>query len=376
MAPFVRSDYLFIVVTLSFSVSCCFPASASTVKAAYWPSWSSSPPSAIDTSLFTHIYYAFLMPNNVTYNFEISNSKALILSNFTTTLHHKEPPVKALFSIGGGDADSSVFARMASSPVTRKAYINSTLEVARNLGFDGMDLDWEFPEDPKQMLDLSVLFDEWREAIEAEAKATNRAPLLLTAAVYYSVDFLQFGGRRSYPVRSINQNLDWINAMCYDFHGSWDTSKTGAHAALYDPNSNISTSYGLTSWVKAGVYPEKVVMGLPLYGKTWKLKDPNQHTIGSDAVGVGPGKDGVLTFAQVEKFNTRNNATVAHDMVYVSAYSFVGTSWIGYDDATSATIKVKYAYALGLRGYFFWAVSYDSEWEVSSAASRAWTQKE
>ncbi|GLT25402.1 hypothetical protein SLA2020_005330 [Shorea laevis] len=140
MAPFARSDYLFIVFTLSFSVGCCFAASASTVKAAYWPSGSSSPPSAIDTSLFTHIYYAFLNPNNVTYNLEISNSKALILSNLTTTLHLKNPSVKVLFSIGGGGADSSVFARMASSPVTRKVFINSTLEVARNIGFDGMDL--------------------------------------------------------------------------------------------------------------------------------------------------------------------------------------------------------------------------------------------
>ncbi|GLT85385.1 hypothetical protein SLE2022_035760 [Rubroshorea leprosula] len=372
MAPLARSECLFIFITLSFSVG-CFTASASAVKAAYWPSGSSSPPSAIDTSLFTHIYYAFLMPNNVTYNLEISNSKALILSNFTTTLHHKKPPVKALFSIGGGGSDSSVFARMVSSPVSRKAFINSALEVARNLGFDGMDLDWEFPENPKQMLDLSILFNEWREAIKAEAKATHRAPLLLTAAVYYSVDFLIFGGRRSYPVQSINRNLDWINAMCFDFHGSWNTSKTGAHAALYDPNSNISTSYGLTSWVKAGVYPEKVVMGLPLYGRTWKLKDPNQHKIGSDAVGLGPGDDGVLTFAQVENFNRRTNATVAYDPVYVAAYSFVGTSWIGYDDVRSTTIKVKYALGHGLRGYFFWAVSYDSEWKVSSAASRAWT---
>ncbi|GKV03355.1 hypothetical protein SLEP1_g15671 [Rubroshorea leprosula] len=375
MAPFVRSEYLFIVITLSFSVG-CFTASASTVKAAYWPSWSSSPPSAIDTSLFTHIYYAFLMPNNVTYKFEISNSEALILSNFTTSLHHKKPPVKALFSIGGGGSDSSVFARMASSPVSRKAFINSALEVARNLGFDGMDLDWEFPENPKQMLDLSILFNEWREAIKAEAKTTHCAPLLLTAAVYFSVDFFLSDVNRSYPVQSINRNLDWINAMCFDYHGSWDTSKTGAHAALYDPNSNISTSYGLTSWVKAGVYRQKVVMGLPLYGRTWKLKDPNQHKIGSDAVGLGPGDDGVLTFAQVENFNRRTNATVAYDTVYVAAYSFVGTSWIGYDDVRSTTIKVKYALGHGLRGYFFWAVSYDSEWKVSSAASRAWTHRE
>jgi hypothetical protein len=28
-------------------------------------------------------------------------------------------------------------------------------------------------------------------------------------------------------------------------------------------------------------------------------------------------------------------------------------------------VKLKFAQALGLRGYFFWALSYDSEWEIS-----------
>ncbi|GLT85145.1 hypothetical protein SLE2022_033430 [Rubroshorea leprosula] len=64
---------------------------------------------------------------------------------------------------------------MVSSPVSRKAFINSALEGARNLGFDGMDLDGESPENPKQMLDLSILFNEWWEAIKAEAKATPRS---------------------------------------------------------------------------------------------------------------------------------------------------------------------------------------------------------
>ncbi|WOL07487.1 hypothetical protein Cni_G16229 [Canna indica] len=43
--------------------------------------------------------------------------------------------------------------------------------------------------------------------------------------------------------------LNWINAMCYDFHGTWDTTSTSEHAKLYDPWSNISTIYGLESWI-------------------------------------------------------------------------------------------------------------------------------
>lgn len=349
-------------------------ASPPAVKAAYWPSWRSQtfPPSAIDTTLFTHILYAFLLPSNVTFKLEVSESTASLLKNFTSTLHQKNPPVKTLVSIGGGSSEPKLFARMASNKGSRSIFIDSAMEVARTHGFDGLDLDWEFPKNPKEMVDLGQLFEEWRVAIRKEAKSTHRSPLLLTAAVYFSVDFQWDDTYRKYPAASITKSLDWVNAMCFDYRGSWDTSATGAHAALYDPNSNISTSYGLTSWVGAGVPRNMVVMGLPLYGRTWHLKDPKVNGIGAPATAVGPGDDGVLIFSQVEKFNKENSATVVYDAKTVSTYSYAGTSWIGYDDSRSTTVKLEFAQTLGLRGYFFWALSYDSEWEISKQASRAW----
>lgn len=269
------------------------------------------------------------MPNNVTYKFNIDNSTAIQLSNFTTTLHHKNPPVKTLFSIGGAGADTSIFVGMASHPRSRQAFIHSSIEVARKFGFDGLDLDWEFPQNPKEMHDLGLLLDEWRLALEREAKATCQPPLLFTAAVYFSVDFFVADVYRKYPVGSINRNLDWINAMCFDYHGGWDNTTTGAHAALYDPKSNLSTSYGLKSWLRAGVPRSKLVMGLPLYGRSWKLKDPNSHEIGSPAVDVGPGDKGLMQFVQVGEFNRMNGATVVYDVESVSTYSFAAQRGLG-----------------------------------------------
>ncbi|OMO90940.1 hypothetical protein COLO4_18755 [Corchorus olitorius] len=271
------------------------------VKAAYWPSraTTSFPPSAIDTSLFTHIYYAFLVPSDATYTFEISTATAEVLSNFTNTLHQQNPPVKTLFAIGGADAGSSVFSRMASDANSRGVFIKSAIEVARKYGFDGMDLDWEFPDTQEGMDNLGKLFMEWRAAIKYEAESTRRAPLLLTAAVYFSVDIL-FNGVK-YPAGSMDQNLDWVCAMCYDYHGPWDhPSKTGAPAALYDDSTT--------------------------------------------AVSVGPG-NGVLTLAEVKAFNKDNGAKVVHDMETVSTYSYFQSTWIGYDDAITTTLKIGFAQA-------------------------------
>jgi chitinase len=116
---------LFIITTRSSRVMVSSPA----IKAGYYPSWAldNFPPSAINTSLLTHVFYAFLVPNNITFEFNISNSEAAILSNFTATLHHKNPQVKTLYSIGGGGIDPKPFAAMASATSSRRTFIHATI---------------------------------------------------------------------------------------------------------------------------------------------------------------------------------------------------------------------------------------------------------
>nr|DAD27364.1 TPA_asm: hypothetical protein HUJ06_028832 [Nelumbo nucifera] len=153
------------------------------------------------------------------------------------------------------------------------------------------------------------------------------------------------------------------------------TSATGSHALLYDSTSNISTSYGVQSWIDAGVPLSKLVMGLPMYGRTWKLKDPSANGIGAPAVGVGPsrpGDSGVLLYHEVVDFNAANGATEVFDEKTVSTYSYAGADWIGYDNATSIRYKVEFARAKNLGGYFFWALGYDKDWTLSKEASRTW----
>ncbi|KAA8535298.1 hypothetical protein F0562_030301 [Nyssa sinensis] len=352
----LKAYFLCILVTLSSNIhpassSSSSSSSSQSIKGAYWPSWASDfPPSVIDTSLFTHIYYAFLTPNNVTFKFDVSNSTAILLKSFTSILRAKNPPVKMLFSVGA-DEGPILFSRMTSSASSRKNFINSTIEVARKFGFDGIDLDWELPQNPTDMQNLGYLLDEWQ---GRGPKGSPGHTLVSTLAHRSRVLF-----RGCLPPR----DLQIISRGLM----------TGAHAALFDPKSNLSTSYGLGSWIKAGMPRSKLIIGLPLYGRTWKLKDPRSHDVGSAAVGLGPGdSQGIMSFFQVQIYNKENNAKVEHDMDTVSTYSVVGTSWIGYDDTKSKSIKIGYAQALGLRGYFFWAVNGDYEWKMSKQASSLW----
>lgn len=348
------------------------------VKAAYWPSHSILPPSSINTDLFTHTFYAFAHLNNQTFEVEVPSTDDP--EEFTSTLLMKKPSLKTLLSIGGGGSNTTAFALMASNASHRKVFINSAIALARKYGFHGLDLDWEFPKDAVEMENLGTLFAEWRHAIDLEATASGRPRILLTAAVYFAQYFFLRGEKRAYPATSIARNLDWVNVMCYDYHGSWNISATGAHAALYDPSSNISTSFGIGSWLHSGVPPDNIVMGMPLYGRSWILKSLEETGIGAPAVAAGPKQTlskekGVMFFSEIRDLINQKNATEVFDEETVSAYSYSSDMiWVGYDNQDSVATKVSFAKERRLLGYFFWAISQDSNWMLSTQASDSWEQ--
>lgn len=342
------------------------------MKGVYWLCGSDVSVADIESSLFTHIFCAFANLDKTTNKVTIPSQFSAQFSTFTETVRRKNPDVKTLLSIGGGNATADDFASMASQPNSRQSFIHSSISLARSYNFHGLDLDWEYPKTESQMAAFSTLLTEWRAAVERESRSSRMPQLLLSAAVFRSSDYY----RVPIPTSSLALNLDWINVMTYDFYGPlWSADSTGAPAALYRSPMQwqVNCDEAIMSWIHSGFPASKIVLGIPFYGWAWQLQNPNPNNNGLYAPANGPaaipetGNDGSITYKQIKRsFIETNRVNPMYDSEIVSNYVHSGTTWIGYDDTQSVAAKVSYAKRMELFGYFAWQVAADDDtWTLS-----------
>ncbi|XP_045799406.1 class V chitinase-like [Trifolium pratense] len=359
MAYSIKHSFLLIstlmILRLQFS---------SAIKGGYWYSDSGLAASDINPSYFTHLFCAFADLDATTYQVTISPANAARFSTFTQTVQAKSSSVKTLLSIGGGGGSALAqnFSKMASQASRRKSFIDSSIQLARNNNFHGLDLDWEYPSSDTDKTNFGSLIKEWRAAVAAESRSSGKPALLLSAAVGGSD---QITPLKYYPGPDIANNLDWINVMTYDlFTSDGNPTVTQAPAPLKNPTGQFSADEGITKWIGLGVPKSKIALGLPFYGFKWALSDPNNHRIFSKATqGLG-----VVKYKDIKNAG----AQIVYNSTYTTTYAFKGTDWYGYDDTQSTANKVSYAKQNGLFGYFAWHIEQDSNWALSDAASRSW----
>ncbi|KAH0466696.1 hypothetical protein IEQ34_003934 [Dendrobium chrysotoxum] len=353
------------------------------VRAGYWFSSSGrySPLTSIDVSLYTHLYYYSVSLDPADSSIALPPPEQLpLLITFSTTLKTVNSSVKTLLSVATDNHQvnelNTAFSTMAGDPARRAAFITSTIEFARAHSFDGLDLAWQFPSSSSDMANLGILLEEWRASISNEA-GNSLSALLLTATVYFS-DHLFEGPENNldYPIDAISRNLDWINVLCFGYHKN--SMVAAADAALIDKTSHSSTSYSIGSWLDSGVSSGKLVMGIPLYGRSWYLKNKEKNGPGAQVVATGPrqklsNQSGVMAYFEIEKILKEASSTLVYDNQTVSAYLHNGGLWVSFDSPEVVEEKIKFARNKGLLGYFLYPVSFDdSKHTLSKQALDAW----
>ncbi|KAF9044475.1 glycoside hydrolase [Panaeolus papilionaceus] len=282
------------------------------------------------------------------------------------------PNCKTSFSVGGwsmndgpsrytGGIDySTFFSNMASTAAGRATFIDSCIQWARDLGFDGIDIDWEYVGDParggssKDTTNFTKLVQEMRAKVEAEASSSGKPRLLITVASPADPDkFALIEGK------TINDSIDWFNLMTYDFYGNWDPTME-VQAPISD---TIKKGWSFTSaidlYLNAGVPAKKINAGMPLYGRVWTLDDANCNTPGcagtAGVAGRCTAEKGYLSYFEIKEIADalakQNLVDSAIHFVPEDGYYMVfDNQWVGYDDEWSFQSKVSAINSRGLRG--------------------------
>jgi chitinase len=263
--------------------------------------------------------------------------------------------LKLVLSLGGGGEKDAKYSHMISSPETRKTFIHNTIAYLHKYGFDGLDLDWEYPvcwggncnKGPKSDFEnFAHLLKELRDEFDKQ-----NPRLLLSAAVVGGGEIAD----KSYDMKALGTYLDYINVMTYDAAGSWD-HKTGHHSG-YQMCIDVMNYFH-----NKGIAKEKLLMGVPFYGVTFTLKDNNQHKIGAPTTGDGhfPSNEGNNAFywevCDMVKHQGwhKELAHNGHDPI-----AYHNNQWVGYDDPNQAFQKSKWVKDNGYGGVIIWEITQD-----------------
>ncbi|PNF22560.1 putative chitinase 2 [Cryptotermes secundus] len=275
-----------------------------------------------------------------------------------TALKNRYPHLKVSLAIGGWNEGSANYSIMASNPTSRQTFINSASDFIRKYNFDGLDLDWEYPAkrggSPADKENFVHLVRELREEFDKHG-------WLLTAALGVGQDTVD----AAYNIPALSRYLDYMHAMCYDLHGSWD-NRVGANAPLRSsqPDDKLTVEYAIKYLLKQGAPPRKLVLGLPLYGRTFLLEnEENTLVMGAPTGPKGfPGpytkEDGFMGYNEI-CVNISDGWKIFWDDDTMTPYAVQGDKVITYDDERSIAEKVKFAMKLDLAGTMVWSVDTD-----------------
>jgi len=238
------------------------------------------------------------------------------------------------------------------------------VQLIKDLGFDGIDIDWEYPKSASEASDFVALLKECRRAMD-EYSST------LSEKHHFELTVACPAGKQNYEkmdISGMDPYLDFWNLMAYDYAGSWD-SKAGHQANIFPskehPDATPFSSKEAVEYYKGqGVKGSKIVLGMPLYGRAFC----ETAGIGEPFNGVGEGswENGVFDY----KALPLAGAEERYDREAGASYSYDPQKkhLVTYDTLEMAREKTRWLKDEGLGGAMWWESSGDKSGEGSLIA--------
>lgn len=205
--------------------------------------------------------------------------------------------LKVLLSVGGWSYGYK-FAGWVSTDEGLSTFAKSAVQLVNNLGLDGLDIDWEYPAsqtDADRFVQLLKMVR--KEAQSARALDLHETAFVLSVACPAGPDHY-----RLWNISEMAEHVDFWNLMAFDYAGSWDTvsgHQANIHKSTTDPSSTpLSTDEAVQYYLDNGVDADKLLLGIPLYGRAFlHTQGPGQPYQGIGVQnGDGSWEDGVWDY--------------------------------------------------------------------------------
>jgi chitinase len=290
-------------------------------------------------------------------------------------LKEQNPHIKTIISIGGWTW-STYFSDIALTAESRSTFAASCVQFIQEYGFDGIDIDWEYPVEgglpsnihrPEDKENFTLLLGELRQQLD------NAGNYLLTIAAPADPSKMA-----NIELDLIHPYLDWINLMTYDFHGPWGDPEADPFTHFNTPfniiandgwqepyHSNYNFSATIQNYLNAGVPPEKLNAGLAFYGRGY-ANVPNQNNglfqTYSGPAGLGSWENGVFDYWDLDQNYVGINGYEYfwnEEAQVPWLYNPSSQIMISYDNPASIEVKCNYINSCNIGGAMFWEFSCD-----------------
>ncbi|MDX8399209.1 MAG: glycosyl hydrolase family 18 protein, partial [Gallionellaceae bacterium] len=252
---------------------------------------------------------------------------------------------------------------------------------------DGIDLDWEFPtmggcmddcsfgeqkHSPNDTENYAALLKVLRSTLGDDKEISVAGP---PAEANKTTAMISF-----FPIKAMAEYIDYVNVMAYDYHGAWDVTTNNLAPLYQDPNDpsdfakELNVNTAIDVYVKLGMPPEKIVLGVPFYGVGWQVSEAGLDGTGLFVPGTkitDPAPDSAANYKYstiVDDFlngDAVNNPALKWNDSSQSAVFYDGSKMISLDSPKTMQAKADYILGKGpnkrkLKGAMYWDLAQDS----------------
>lgn len=362
------------LISASLALAASRPAKKSarpTIAGYVFPDGASLQPGQIDAHAMTRINYAFanIEDGHVVLGYPRDDANLKLL----TALRQQNPALEILLSVGGWSW-SAHFSDAALTEESRRVFIESAVGLVQRYRLDGLDVDWEYPDQPgagnvhrsEDTRNFTLLIRELRERLAAAQKTLHRR-LYLTIAAEASGEYLQ-----KTQMDKVQSYVDAVNLMAYDYYMPGSDRIAGNFAPLYaspaDPRQ-ASAAASVQAFEKAGVPAAKIVLGVPFYGRAWRDVADRNHGLFQHGKG---GPDAYLTYDRIAGTILGHGFERYWDQASSAPYLYNPEQriFVSYEDPQSLAAKCRYVLKGKLAGIMFWDYSDDASGALLRALDR------